>query len=90
MRKTHWKWVKMPPKKDKDISTHYLVRNLQKNDQYPIDTEKPGNKKTVLDYKILTILKHYYLLQIHLHTERLHQIGSQLPVINGLPDQRQT
>lgn len=84
VQKVYWAMVKNRPPKDRDTLTHYLKRNPKQNKSYAHSKEVPGSKKAVLDYEVIQQLDSYFLLQIHLHTGRHHQIRSQLSEI-GCP-----
>jgi 23S rRNA pseudouridine1911/1915/1917 synthase len=84
MKKTYWAIVKNRPPEKSDRLTHFMVRNAKQNKSYCHENEKPGSKKAVLSYKLLSESDHYCLLEIHLETGRHHQIRSQLSHI-GCP-----
>ena len=76
--KTYWALVEGHPEKQEETLVHHLKKN-QKNNRstaYP----RPGSdtKRAVLNYKVLSNLDHYSLLEIELETGRHHQIRSQL------------
>jgi 23S rRNA pseudouridine1911/1915/1917 synthase len=70
--------VKNRPPHDEGTLTNYLVRNEKQNKSYAYDTEKPGSKKAILNYKVIGRSDNYYLLEIDLKTGRHHQIRCQL------------
>ena len=76
--------VKNRPPKDRDTLTHYLKRNPKQNKSYAHPKEVPGSKKAIMDYQLVQQLDAYFLLEVHLHTGRHHQIRSQLSAI-GCP-----
>jgi len=82
--KTYWAVVKNQPPKPSDRLTHFLKRNPKQNKSYANTNEVPDSKKAILDYKLMKSLNNYYLLEVHLHTGRHHQIRSQLAAI-GCP-----
>jgi 23S rRNA pseudouridine1911/1915/1917 synthase len=78
VKKTYWAIVKNRPPHDEGTLTNYLVRNEKQNKSYAYDTEKPGSKKAILNYKVIGRSDNYYLLEIDLKTGRHHQIRCQL------------
>lgn len=78
VHKTYWAIVKNAPKKPEGTLVNWLIRNEKQNKTYVYDTEKPGSKKAILDYKIIAHSENYHLLEIRLHTGRHHQIRCQL------------
>ncbi len=72
-----------PPEEEATL-THYLSRNERQNKAYAYATERPGTKRAVLDYKLLSCGERYSLLEVNLHTGRHHQIRCQLATI-GCP-----
>ncbi len=74
--------VNNKPPKLKDTITHYLVRNRKQNKSYAYDKEVKNAKKANLTYELIGNSKDYYLLKIHLHTGRHHQIRAQLAKLN--------
>lgn len=84
IRKTYWAIVKEVPKEPEAELVHYLVRNEKQNKSYAYDTEKPGSKKAILSYRLLSRSDNYCLLEVNLKTGRHHQIRCQLAKI-GCP-----
>ena len=84
VRKTYLAIVKNRPPAEEGVLTHYLTRNEKQNRSYASDTEKPGSKRAVLHYRILSRSDNYYLLEVDLKTGRHHQIRCQLARI-GCP-----
>ena len=84
VRKTYLAIVKNRPPAEEGVLTHYLTRNEKQNKSYASDTEKPGSKRAVLHYRILSRSDNYYLLEVDLKTGRHHQIRCQLARI-GCP-----
>ena len=72
-----------PPEEEATL-THYLSRNERQNKAYAHAVERPGTKRAVLDYKLLSRGERYSLLEVNLHTGRHHQIRCQLATI-GCP-----
>lgn len=84
VRKTYLAIVKNRPPAEEGVLTHYLTRNEKQNRSYASDTEKPGSKRAVLHYRILSRSDNYYLIEVDLKTGRHHQIRCQLARI-GCP-----
>ncbi len=84
VHKTYWAIVKDRPPKDKDLLTHYLVRNEKQNKSYASPTPKPNAKEARLQYELLCSGENYHLLEVKLFTGRHHQIRCQLATI-GCP-----
>lgn len=84
VQKTYWALVQNKPQEVEATLTHYLVRNEKQNKSYAYNHERPGAKKAVLDYRVIGQSERYYLLEVHLHTGRHHQIRCQLAAI-GCP-----
>ena len=78
VKKTYWAIVKNCPKETEGELVHYLVRNEKQNKSYAYDKEVKDSKKAILDYKLIGHSQNYYLLEVHLHTGRHHQIRCQL------------
>ena len=83
-KKTYWAAVKNKPSISEATLTHYLVRNEKNNTSKAHLKEVPNSKIAVLDYKIIKELDNYFILEVHLHTGRHHQIRAQLQAI-GCP-----
>jgi len=84
VEKTYWAIVKNQPPQPEGELVHYLVRNEKQNKSYAYEREKPGSKKAILDYKLISRSDNYFLLEIALKTGRHHQIRCQLAKI-GCP-----
>ena len=84
VRKTYWAIVGNRPPQESGTLTHWLTRNGQTNTARAYDREVPGSKKAILDYRIISSLDKYFLLEVTLHTGRHHQIRCQLSKI-GCP-----
>lgn len=76
--KKYWAIVKSKPPKDAGRLSNYLKRNEAKNVTTVHDNEIKDSKLAILDYKLLSIIEGYYLLEITLITGRHHQIRAQL------------
>jgi len=83
-KKTYWAIVKNMPPKQKDILTHFLVRNSKQNKSYARTKEVQDSKEAILEYTIVKKLDKFSLLEIDLHTGRHHQIRAQLSAL-GCP-----
>ena len=84
VKKTYWAVVANRPPQPEGELVHYLIRNEKQNKSYAYDKEKPGSKKAVLTYRLMTQSERYFLLEIDLKTGRHHQIRCQLAKI-GCP-----
>ncbi len=82
-QKTYWAVVKNKPPKTEDNLIHYLKRNEKNNTSKAHLKEVPDSKKASLDYKIISTLDNYFVLEINLHTGRHHQIRAQLAAIGS-------
>lgn len=78
VKKTYWAIVKNCPKEPEGELVHYLLRNEKQNKSYAYGKEVKDSKKAILDYKLIGHSQNYYLLEVHLHTGRHHQIRCQL------------
>jgi 23S rRNA pseudouridine1911/1915/1917 synthase len=83
-QKTYWAIVKNKPQNSEDKLVHYLKRNEKNNSSKAHLKEVPESKIASLDYKIIKELNNYFVLEVHLHTGRHHQIRAQLQAI-GCP-----
>lgn len=83
-KKIYWAVVKNPPPREKDSLVHYLKRNPKQNKSYAHVKEVPESKLAHLEYQLLKKLNSLYLLEVHLHSGRHHQIRAQLTAI-GCP-----
>ena len=81
-QKTYWAVVKNKPSKSEDNLVHYIKRNEKNNTSKAHSKEVNDSKVASLDYKIITSLNNYFVLEINLHTGRHHQIRAQLQAIN--------
>ena len=84
VEKTYWAIVANRPPRDEDTLTHWLTRQEKTNTARAYDREVPGSKRAVLDYRLIGASDRYFLLEVHLHTGRHHQIRCQLARI-GCP-----
>ncbi len=83
VQKTYWAVVKNKPPKEKELISHHLLRNRQKNKSYAYAHKYKDSKKSDLTYELIFSLDRYYLLEIHPHTGRHHQIRVQLSTIGS-------
>ena len=78
VQKTYWAIVANPPREERGTLIHWLTRDEKANKARAYDREVPGSKRAVLDYELVGRSDRYYLLEVHLHTGRHHQIRCQL------------
>lgn len=85
MRKTYWAMCRMQPPAESGRLENWIFRNEKANRSFIVDSDKPGAKFAVLDYRLLSrSTGGYHLLEIDLHTGRHHQIRCQLSAM-GCP-----
>lgn len=84
VKKTYWAIVVDKPRNDEAVLEDYLVKNERQNKSYAHPNPVQGSKKAILDYRVIGKSDRYYLLEVHLHTGRHHQIRCQLANI-GCP-----
>lgn len=84
VKKTYWAIVSDKPRNDEAVLEDYLVKNERQNKSYAHPNPVQGSKKAILDYRVIGKSDRYYLLEVHLHTGRHHQIRCQLANI-GCP-----
>lgn len=84
VKKTYWAIVSDKPRNDEAVLEDYLVKNERQNKSYAHSKPVEGSKKAILDYRVIGKSDRYYLLEVHLHTGRHHQIRCQLANI-GCP-----
>lgn len=82
--KTYLAVVKNKPAKEKDLLTHYMVKNEKTNTSKAFAKEVPHSSKALLEYEMIASSDNYHLLRIKLLTGRHHQIRCQLSAI-GCP-----
>lgn len=83
MKKTYWAIVQNRPAKEEDTLTHWLKKNEAKNMSKVFAKETDGALKCILDYKLISSIDNYHLLEINPHTGRHHQIRVQLAAIGS-------
>lgn len=84
VKKTYWAIVADKPRNDEAVLEDYLVKNERQNKSYAHPNPVQGSKKAILDYRVIGKSDRNYLLEVHLHTGRHHQIRCQLANI-GCP-----
>ncbi len=84
VQKTYLAIVCARPQQEAGTLTHWLTRNEKANVARAYSREVPGSKKAVLDYRLIGSSDRYFLLEVHLHTGRHHQIRCQLAAM-GCP-----
>ncbi len=84
VEKRYWAIVSGRPEQTEGRLEHYLVRNEKMNKSFAYGSMRPGAKRAVLTYRLLSVGERYSLLEINLETGRHHQIRCQLAAI-GLP-----
>ncbi len=83
IEKIYWAIVQDCPRTEAERLKHYLLKNQEKNKSNVFDKNKKGAKEAILDYRLLTRSKKYFLLEVQLHTGRHHQIRAQLAKIGS-------
>ncbi len=58
--------------------THYMIKDNAKNKSKVYNIPKSDRKKAILDYRMLSEVSHYIMLEIKPTTGRSHQIRAQL------------
>lgn len=81
IQKTYWAVVDHMPPQNAGTLRHWLVRNTKQNKSYANNSEKPGSKEAILDYRVIGRSDKYILLEIDLKTGRHHQIRAQLAAV---------
>jgi 23S rRNA pseudouridine1911/1915/1917 synthase len=84
VHKTYWAITQNMPAEPEGTLEHWLTRNEQQNKSYASDREKPGSKRAILKYKVISQSERYNLLEVNLLTGRHHQIRCQLAAM-GCP-----
>ncbi len=78
VRKTYWALVKNRPPQPQGDCIDWLVRNERQNKSYVCTKQVDGAKEARLSYRQIGKTENYFLLEVHLHTGRHHQIRCQL------------
>lgn len=81
VKKIYWAIVDKKPEKSEATLVHYITRDTKANKSVAHPIEKADSQIAKLDYKLIAEGERYYLLEIHLHTGRHHQIRAQLAAI---------
>lgn len=84
VKKTYWALVAELPAEDSGRLHHYILKNSEKNKSYAFPKPRAGAKEAILNYRLVSGLKNYYMLEGDLETGRHHQIRCQLAKI-GCP-----
>jgi len=84
IKKTYWALVAELPTEDTGRLRHYILKNSEKNKSYAFPKPRNGAKEAILNYRLVSGLKNYYMLEVDLETGRHHQIRCQLAKI-GCP-----
>ncbi len=84
VKKTYWALVAELPEADSGRLKHYILKNSEKNKSYAFPKPRNGAKEAILNYRLVSGLKNYYMLEVDLETGRHHQIRCQLAKI-GCP-----
>ncbi|WP_430811224.1 MULTISPECIES: RluA family pseudouridine synthase [unclassified Carboxylicivirga] len=84
VKKTYWALVAELPESDSGRLVHHILKNSEKNKSYAFPKPRSGSKEAILNYRLVSGLKNYYLLEVDLETGRHHQIRCQLAKI-GCP-----
>jgi 23S rRNA pseudouridine1911/1915/1917 synthase len=83
VQKTYWCIVKEMPLPEEATLIHHLVKKESQNKSYAYTKKQKGTKEAILDYRLISRSDNYFLLQVHLHTGRHHQIRCQLAKIGS-------
>ena len=83
IQKTYWAVVKEAPQQAEGTLIHYLKKNEANNKSFASLTPQKGALLSELTYKIIDKSENYYLLEIHPHTGRHHQIRVQLSTMGS-------
>jgi len=83
IHKTYLAVVKNKPVKEKDLLTHFLIKNEKTNTSKAFNKEVSGSLKSQLEYEVIASSDNYHLLKIKLLTGRHHQIRCQLAAIGS-------
>jgi 23S rRNA pseudouridine1911/1915/1917 synthase len=84
VQKNYWAIVKEMPQPEEATLTHHLVKKESQNKSYAYDKPQSNTKEAIMDYRMIARSDNYFLLEVHLHTGRHHQIRCQLAKI-GCP-----
>jgi 23S rRNA pseudouridine1911/1915/1917 synthase len=81
--KTYLAVVKNKPVKEKDLLTHWMLKNEKTNTSKAFNKEIKHSLKAQLEYELIASSDNYHLLKINLLTGRHHQIRCQLAAIGS-------
>ena len=81
IKKIYWAIVEQVPTRPEATLVHFLKRNRKLNKSVAFDASRPGTREASLSYRLCGHSRHYYFLEIQLHTGRHHQIRAQLAAI---------
>ncbi len=83
INKKYWAIVGNIPDVHQAKLRNYLRKNEKQNKSYVCQKNTKGAKEAILDYKLISSINNYHLLEVMLHTGRHHQIRCQLANINS-------
>ncbi len=83
IKKTYWAIVANRPEYDGEKLVHHIRRNEKQNKSYICTKAASDTKEAILEYKLLSSISRYHLIEIALHTGRHHQIRCQLAHIGS-------
>ncbi len=83
VQKTYWAVVKQRPAADSGRLVHFLIKDEKNNRSRAYAAERPGAKRSELEYRLLVSGDNYHLLEIKPLTGRHHQIRVQLAAMGS-------
>jgi 23S rRNA pseudouridine1911/1915/1917 synthase len=81
IQKVYWAVVDKVPETVEGRLEHYLLKDPKTNKSRSVAKTRNGAKLATLDYRLLSASRNYYLLEVHLHSGRHHQIRAQFEAI---------
>src|SRR5690606_10932181 len=78
VKKTYWAVVRQRPSDPEGSLTHWLVKDTTRNVVKAYKKSVKSGKEATLSYKLLAERNGFYLLEVHPHSGRPHQIRVQL------------
>ena len=78
IKKTYWAIVANRPEQTEATLTNFIRRNEKQNKRFISTKATTDSKEAILEYKLLSSISKYHLLEVLLHTGRHHQIRCQL------------
>ncbi|HOE04075.1 MAG TPA: RluA family pseudouridine synthase [Bacteroidales bacterium] len=78
IKKTYWAIVANRPEQTEATLTNFIRRNEKQNKSFISTKATTDSKEAILEYKLLSSISKYHLLEVLLHTGRHHQIRCQL------------